>query len=61
MLAQFVKGFTYNFQAKTPQQLISKPKFELLPEDERVSQEEMLVRGIELFMNRWGRDGRMNF
>ena len=61
LIGAFVKSFTYNFQASQPHQLMSSPNFTLFPQEERPNQQQLMAKGIELFLERWGREGKVDF
>jgi hypothetical protein len=61
LLIAFIKTFTYNFQTKQPNQLINDSGYELVPAEEEASQEELMSRGVDLFLKKWGCNNTLNF
>ena len=61
LMTTFIKSFTYNFQPSEPQNLMSSPSFTLYPKDERPNQLQLMEKGIDLFLNKWGNDGKLDF
>jgi hypothetical protein len=60
-LTAFIKTFTYNFQVKQSHQLANHSNYELLPPEDNSCQEQLLSKGVELFLAQWGSSGKINF
>lgn len=54
LIVNFIKSFTYNFQVKQPHQLIKDTSYEIVPPENNASQDQLISKGVNLFLNKWG-------
>lgn len=61
LIIAFIKTFTYSFQVKQPHQLVNDSGYELVPPEDHASQDDLMSKGVDLFLKKWGCNGKVNF
>lgn len=61
LITAFIKTFTYSFQPKEPHQLVNDSNYQILPHDDKPTQDQLIARGVTLFLNKWGVNGQLRF
>jgi len=60
LMTNFIRNFTYNFQERQSNALGGNINYQLVPE-ESFSQEVLMARGINLFLERYSSNGKITF
>ena len=61
LITAFIKTFTYSFQTKEPHQLLNDSNYQLLPHEDKATQDQLIARGVALFLSKWGVNGHLRF